>query len=421
MISYTVRFVASCRIKVGNLLVHRGLTTALMDQMISEDFDADKIKAAKDELYASFKLDLPMDRLDRARIMRDLCSNHAGEYGAVHIYIGMKAAIDMRMSVSSSPEYEKLREFAIQHYHTESRHLAYYDTVLASNTKCAILPLWRAAGFTLGWLPSVISPTFGYRTIQFVEQFVVDHYNEQFATLRKHCPLNYHFAKEFCDDEAHHRDDANNKAVASLSKSPSSAHTPISATMKLWSWVVRQGSIHAVHVSKLTMGGLRSPNSFETQSVVYFDGSCGLCSKEIAHYQKLDSSRSDRKFLWLNVATASDDDLLKHGLQRDEAMAVMHVRNGRTGEMETGINAFAAMWARLPYFWPLLSLLVRLPVVSHVLQAAYLYWAKHRHKISTNIMRVIDPKAQEAERAEGVARCQLQSNLAKSLAYCDQW
>jgi demethoxyubiquinone hydroxylase (CLK1/Coq7/Cat5 family) len=98
----------------------------------------------------------------------------------------------------------------------------------------------------------MISPTFGYRTIQFVEQFVVEHYNEQFATLKKHCPVNYHFAKEFCDDEAHHRDDAHNKAIASLSKSPPSAHTFASpsssrAVMKTWSWVVRQGSIQAVH------------------------------------------------------------------------------------------------------------------------------------------------------------------------------
>jgi predicted DCC family thiol-disulfide oxidoreductase YuxK len=176
------------------------------------------------------------------------------------------------------------------------------------------------------------------------------------------------------------------------------------------------------------MGGLRSPNTFETQTLVYFDGSCGLCSKEIAHYQTLDSSSvssssSDSKFLWLNIAIASDDDLRRHGLQRDEAMAVMHVRNGRTGEMETGIHAFAAMWDRLPYWWPMLAMIVRLPVVSHALQAVYLYWAQHRNRISATVMGVLDPiKAQEeAARAEGAASCQLKSNAAKSVANCDPW
>ena len=49
---------------------------------------------------------------------------------------------------------------------------------------------------------------------------------------------------------------------------------------------------------------------------VYFDGNCGLCSKEINYYKKIDKKNT---FDWVNIYN-DDTDLKKFGITKSEAL-----------------------------------------------------------------------------------------------------
>lgn len=98
-----------------------------------------------------------------------LRSDHAGETGAVSIYLGILAvARDDRVTC-----------FARQHLATERRHLALMETLVPSAKRSSLLPVWRVAGWLTGALPSLFGPAAVFRTIEAVETFVDAHYREQ--------------------------------------------------------------------------------------------------------------------------------------------------------------------------------------------------------------------------------------------------
>lgn len=105
-------------------------------------------------------------------LIGDLRSDHAGETGAVAIYLGI-------LSVCRDPG---IRRFATGHPATERAHLARIGALLPPGEASALLPLWRVAGWLTGFLPSLIGPRAVYATIDAVETFV-DHHHE--AQLRK--------------------------------------------------------------------------------------------------------------------------------------------------------------------------------------------------------------------------------------------
>jgi ubiquinone biosynthesis monooxygenase Coq7 len=174
-------------------------------------------------------------------LIQNLRSNHAGETGAVFIYKGAVAA----MEVKSSRYSPDARSFARTHLQTEMKHLDYFDRLLDHEMKSMLLPLWRLSGFCLGFFPTLI---FGEKalfiTVEAVETFVEVHYLEQInlleqlglypnlASLLKHC----------CEEEVNHKEDAMARWLkAGQSRSWSAA---------LWAWVVEIGSRIAVFVCK---------------------------------------------------------------------------------------------------------------------------------------------------------------------------
>jgi demethoxyubiquinone hydroxylase (CLK1/Coq7/Cat5 family) len=66
-------------------------------------------------------------------LVGDLRSDHAGETGAVAIYIGI-------LAVSRDLE---IRHFATAHLATEREHLAHFEALLPAGQRSALLPLWR--------------------------------------------------------------------------------------------------------------------------------------------------------------------------------------------------------------------------------------------------------------------------------------
>ena len=164
-------------------------------------------------------------------LVADLRSDHAGELGAVMIYTGILAVSRDRA----------VREFAREHLRTEQQHLELMESVLPPSLRSKAQLPWRAAGWLIGALPSLIGKHWVYATIEAVETFVDEHYGEQIDRLKFEAS-NDSLRKmlEACraDEIAHMRD-----AAARRRGTPSLA-------MALWLKTVQWGSKAAVVVAR---------------------------------------------------------------------------------------------------------------------------------------------------------------------------
>lgn len=84
-----------------------------------------------------------------------------------------------------------------------------------------------------------------------------------------------------------------------------------------------------------------------TSLTVFYDGGCPLCSREIAHYRRLEQ---DRRIRWIDI-TRDTEEVRRHGIEPQAAMASFHVL-GQDGTLWTGASAFVNLWQELPrYRW----------------------------------------------------------------------
>ncbi len=164
-------------------------------------------------------------------LIGDIRSDHAGETGAVAIYLGI-------LSVSRDPH---LRHFAWAHLATEREHLARLGELLPPGERSALLPLWRVAGWLTGFLPALIGPRAVYATIDAVETFVDHHYEEQVRKLPAHGPGGALRALLMaCQaDEVLHRDEARAAPAATAGK-----------LTRAWQRMVGTGSALAVAAAR---------------------------------------------------------------------------------------------------------------------------------------------------------------------------
>jgi predicted DCC family thiol-disulfide oxidoreductase YuxK len=102
--------------------------------------------------------------------------------------------------------------------------------------------------------------------------------------------------------------------------------------------------------------------------LVYYDGGCPVCSREIAFYRARPGAAA---FDWVNV-THCPPEALGFGLSRAEAMARMHVRLD-DGTLLNGAAAFGAMWRKLPGFKGL-GWLLAMPPFETLADWAYTIW-----------------------------------------------
>jgi len=161
-------------------------------------------------------------------VIADLRTDHAGEVGAVCIYQGV-------LRVSRDVQ---LRAFAQAHLATEKKHLSQIQAWLTPAQYSRLLPVWRLAGFMTGALPALFGPRIVYATIEAVEPFVNQHYDEQIRTLRSHPELSS-LQGTLIDcqaDEIAHRDEA---ATAQGATSPG-------LILRAWCALVGTGSRAAV-------------------------------------------------------------------------------------------------------------------------------------------------------------------------------
>lgn len=164
-------------------------------------------------------------------LIADLRSDHAGECGAVAIYSGILAVT----------RDEEVRGFATAHRETERVHRAFFDEWLPARYHSRLLPLWRAAGWSLGAVSALFGPVAVFRTISAVETFVERHYEEQLIKMEAIPELEELTVKlrQFCAEEVEHRDDAAGRIDA-----------PTSVISRLWFNIVGSGSSVGVALAR---------------------------------------------------------------------------------------------------------------------------------------------------------------------------
>ena len=167
-----------------------------------------------------------------AAVVADLRTDHAGETGAVCIYRGV-------LRFSRDPE---LRAFAQRHLTTEQAHLDQINAWLPRANRSRLIPVWRMAGWLTGALPALAGPRAVYATIEAVETFVDQHYEEQVRRLEAHPELrSLRLTLLECQgDEVAHRNEA---AAACGPDEPG-------VLLRAWCWLVGVGSKQAVGVCR---------------------------------------------------------------------------------------------------------------------------------------------------------------------------
>lgn len=185
---------------------------------------------------------------------RELSSNVAGETGAVCIYDGAAAALRWRGKAD-----ESTLAFIEEHRAAEQSHLDLFEALIPSTKHTRLLPVWKLAGFTLGFAPAMVSDRALFLTVEAVETFVEEHYQDQIVPLREHgrCPELVALLEHCCADEIHHKVDAAERAAAARgssdvdgsSTSAQSAPT-VALVERAWMRLVGVGSAVAAEVAR---------------------------------------------------------------------------------------------------------------------------------------------------------------------------
>jgi predicted DCC family thiol-disulfide oxidoreductase YuxK len=105
---------------------------------------------------------------------------------------------------------------------------------------------------------------------------------------------------------------------------------------------------------------------------VFYDGKCGLCRREIAHYRMIDT---DHRFDWLNVFDHATE-LEEANISLLEALERLHVIEAN-GKLHIGVDAFIIIWRDLTR-WRYCSMIASNRLIKPLLTVAYDRFARWR-------------------------------------------
>ena len=106
--------------------------------------------------------------------------------------------------------------------------------------------------------------------------------------------------------------------------------------------------------------------------IVWHDGACPLCQREIALMRRLDRRGSIH---FVDAATSSAKDC---PIEQTEMLARFHA--SENGKLLSGAAAFAAMWRAIPVMRPL-GLAAQVPIVLAILERAYAVFLRCRPQL----------------------------------------
>jgi len=111
--------------------------------------------------------------------------------------------------------------------------------------------------------------------------------------------------------------------------------------------------------------------------LVFYDDACPLCSKEIAHYQKLETIE-DIRWVPIHQDTQTLENL---NLDKEKLLKTFHVYRA-DGEWVTGAAAFATIWYSIKRYHFAGVLAYKLKLITP-LNFFYKYFAEWRYKKSS--------------------------------------
>lgn len=106
--------------------------------------------------------------------------------------------------------------------------------------------------------------------------------------------------------------------------------------------------------------------------MVFFDGNCPVCSREIRFYRR---RRGAEQIVWVDV-NSCESATLPPGLDRASLLERFHVTD-RQGNVNDGASAFIALWRELPGLKLLARIAGSKPVLP-ILEVLYLLFLKLR-------------------------------------------
>ena len=107
---------------------------------------------------------------------------------------------------------------------------------------------------------------------------------------------------------------------------------------------------------------------------VFYDGKCGLCRREIAHYQRIAPAHV---FDWVDI-TVDASSLERLGVTYADGLKLLHAQDSQN-TLHVGVDAFILIWQQMPR-WRVLAQIVRLPPVRSVANILYRAFAVWRFK-----------------------------------------
>lgn len=107
---------------------------------------------------------------------------------------------------------------------------------------------------------------------------------------------------------------------------------------------------------------------------VFYDGKCGLCRREIAHYQRI---APREQFVWHDI-TADPSSIESLGIRYADGLKLLHAQDVR-GTLHVGVDAFLIIWKQLPR-WHVLAAIIALPGIRILANLAYQLFASWRFK-----------------------------------------
>ncbi len=113
--------------------------------------------------------------------------------------------------------------------------------------------------------------------------------------------------------------------------------------------------------------------------IVWYDGGCPLCRREIAAMRRLDRRRAIR------FVDAADVEGAACPIDRGALLARFHACED--GAMLSGAAAFAAMWRAIPVLRPL-GLVARNPVALALLERLYRSFLRVRPRMQRLVARL---------------------------------
>lgn len=108
---------------------------------------------------------------------------------------------------------------------------------------------------------------------------------------------------------------------------------------------------------------------------VFYDGKCGLCSKEIRHYQKI---APQGIFNWQDVNELSEAELKKNNINLVETLKILHAQD-TNGIFYKGVDAFIIIWSNLNR-WKILAKIVSFYPIKILANFIYNIFAEYRFK-----------------------------------------